>query len=160
VNFFKGYFGIWLQMALIVGFGVMFSTFLNGPVAMLATAGILVAGLCRDALMEIARGPQYGGGPVESFYRLLTQDNMITPLEPGLRTTAIQMSDKVLELALRVIGAIIPPFTEFDYSHRVASGFDVYWDPWILVPGTHALAFLIPLFVAGCFFLKTREVGR
>ena len=30
-NFAKGYFGIWLQMVLLIGFGVTFSTFLSGP---------------------------------------------------------------------------------------------------------------------------------
>ena len=39
LNFAKGYLGIWLQMLLVIGFGVMFSTFLSGPVAMLATLG-------------------------------------------------------------------------------------------------------------------------
>ena len=36
-NFCKGYLGIWLQMALVISLGVMFSTFLSGPVALLAT---------------------------------------------------------------------------------------------------------------------------
>ncbi len=41
LNFIKGYFGIWLQMVLVIAFGVMFSTFLSGPVAMIATLGAL-----------------------------------------------------------------------------------------------------------------------
>jgi hypothetical protein len=159
-NFFKGYVGIWLQMVLITGFGVMFSTFLSGPVAMLATGGVMLSGFFKDALLELARGPKYGGGPFESFVRLITQNNMMSPLEPGLKTTVIQVADQVSELALRVIGAVIPAFPEFDYSTRVASGFDVSWDPWIFVPLVRALAFLVPLFVAGYFFLKTREVAR
>ena len=43
-NYVKGFFGIWLQMSLVIGFGVMLSTFLSGPIAMLTTVGILVAG--------------------------------------------------------------------------------------------------------------------
>ncbi len=38
-NFAKGYFGIWLQTLLVISLGVTFSTFLSGPVAMMATAG-------------------------------------------------------------------------------------------------------------------------
>ena len=160
LNFFKGYFGIWMPMVLIIGFGVMFSTFLSGPVAMIATAGVMVAGVFKDALSEIASGPQYGGGPFESFVRIITQDNMITPLQAGLKTTVVKMADAMSELALRVIGAIIPPLTEFNYTSRVAGGFDIYWDPWVLVPAVRALSFVVPLFVAGCFLLKTREVAR
>ena len=36
-NFCKGYLGIWLQMVLVISLGVIFSTFLSGPVALLAT---------------------------------------------------------------------------------------------------------------------------
>jgi hypothetical protein len=160
LNFFKGYFGIWMPMVLIIGFGVMFSTFLSGPVAMLATGGVMVAGVFKDALVEIAKGPQYGGGPLESFVRILTQDNMITPLQPGLKTALVQMADRISEFVLGVIAAVIPPLTEFNYTSRVASGFDIYWDPWVVVPAVRALGFVVPLFVAGCFLLKTREVAR
>jgi hypothetical protein len=70
------------------------------------------------------------------------------------------MADTVSETFLRVIGSIIPPITEFSYANHVASGFDIAWDPWIVVPALRTLAFVVPLFVAGCFFLKTREVAR
>ena len=43
-NFFKGYVGIWLQMALVISLGVMFSTFLSGPVALLATMFVVIVG--------------------------------------------------------------------------------------------------------------------
>ena len=43
-NFCKGYLGIWLQMALVISLGVMFSTFLSGPVALLATMFVIIAG--------------------------------------------------------------------------------------------------------------------
>ena len=35
-NMFKGFLGIWLQMVIVICLGVMFSTFLSGPVAMVA----------------------------------------------------------------------------------------------------------------------------
>ncbi|MGQ9573882.1 MAG: hypothetical protein ACUVUC_01060 [Thermoguttaceae bacterium] len=160
VNFFKGYLGIWLQMVLITAFGVMFSTFLSAPVAMMATAGVIVAGLFKDYMVSLALGKEYGGGPVEAFLRLITQANVVTPLEPSLRTTVVQMADAVAEFGLRVISALIPPITEFDYGRHVADGFDIAWDPWIAIPTLRALGFVVPLFVVGCLFLKTREVAR
>ena len=41
LNFAKGYLGIWLQLLVVITIGVMFSTFLSGPVAMVATLGVL-----------------------------------------------------------------------------------------------------------------------
>ncbi len=160
VNFFKGYCGIWLQMVLVVGFGVMFSTFLSGPVAMLATVGAMIGGFFSDFLTRLSQHAVLGGGPFEAIIRLVRQDNLMTEMEPGLRTTATQMADKVAEAGLWVIARILPPFTEFNFADWVAYGFDVSWDPWIAVPTLRALAFLIPVFVAGYFFLKTREVAQ
>jgi hypothetical protein len=72
----------------------------------------------------------------------------------------VQMADRVSELVLGVIAAVIPPLTEFNYTSRVSAGFDICWDPWVVVPAVRALAFVVPLFVAGCLLLKTREVAR
>jgi hypothetical protein len=159
-NFFKGYFGIWLQMVLVVGFGVTFSTFLSGPVAMLATVGAMIGGFFSDFLTRLSQHAVLGGGPFEAIIRLVKQENLMVELDPGLRTTATQMADRAAEAGLWVIARILPPFTEFNYADWVAYGFDVSWDPWIVVPALRAMAFLIPVFVAGCFFLKSREVAQ
>lgn len=160
VNFFKGYFGIWLQMVLVIAFGVTFSTFLSGPVAMLATVGAMIGGFFSDFLTRLSQHAVLGGGPFEAIIRLVRQENLMTELEPGLRTTAAQMADRVAEAGLWVIAHLLPPFTEFNYADWVAYGFDITWDPWIVIPTLRALAFLVPVFVAGCFFLKTREVAQ
>jgi hypothetical protein len=160
VNFLKGYLGIWLQMVLVIGFGVMFSTFLSGPVAMLATVGAMIGGFFSDFLARLSQGAVLGGGPFESIIRLVRQENLMTDLEPGLRTTAAKMADVVAEAGLWVVARILPPFTDFNYADWVAYGFDISWDPWIAVPTVRAFAFLIPVFVAGYFFLKTREVAQ
>ena len=75
LNFIKGYVGIWLQMVLVIGVGVMFSTFLSGPVAMLATLVRWPAGFFNDFMLRLATGKTYGGGPFESIIRILTQQN-------------------------------------------------------------------------------------
>ncbi len=160
LNFFKGYWGIWLQMVLIIGFGVMFSTFLSGPVAMLATVGTLIGGLSNELLGSLSKGEALGGGPFEAFWRLVTQSNITSALEPSLKTDVVKTADMVSALGLRVFSAILPPFGDFSYAESVAYGFYVSWNPWILVPTLRAMAFLIPVFVAGYFFLKTREVAR
>jgi len=159
-NFFKGYLGIWMQMVLVIGFGVMFSTFLSGPVAMLATVGAMIGGFFSDFLTRLSHGAVLGGGPFEAIIRLVRQDNLMTELDPGLRTTVAKMADMVAEGGLWVIAHILPPFTDFNYADWVAYGFDISWDPWIAVSTLRVFAFLIPVFVAGYFFLKTREVAQ
>jgi len=158
-NFVKGYFGIWMQMVLVIGFGVMFSTFLSGPVAMLATMGTLLGGFFSNFMMQLAKGETYGGGPVESLIRLVTQQNVVTEMEPGLRTTVAKMMDVVLGGGLWAMASILPNFGKFSCANYVAYGFNIPPD-WILQRGLTTLGFMVLLFVAGYLFLKTREVAR
>jgi hypothetical protein len=51
-NFTKAYLGIWLQMVIITFFGVMFSTFLTGSVAMFATAIVYTIGLFKEFVLD------------------------------------------------------------------------------------------------------------
>jgi hypothetical protein len=159
-NFFKGYLGIWLQMVLIIVYGVMFSTFLSGPIAMLGTAGMLLGGMFSDFLQQLATHQVYGGGPFEAVFRLLTQENLMTDLPPGLLTDFVKMADKVAEVALRAIATVLPPFDRFSYTDQVANGFDITFNPYVLDPVVMALGYILPVFVAGYLFLKTREVAR
>ena len=62
VNFAKGCVGIGLQMVLTVVLGVVFSTCLSGPVAMLATAATVGAALLRPFLLDVGQGRVGGGG--------------------------------------------------------------------------------------------------
>jgi hypothetical protein len=159
LNFAKGYFGIWLQMMLVIGAGVMFSTYLSGSVAMIATLGVLVGGLFREFMIRLARGETFGGGPVESLLRILSQQNLLVPLEPGLTTDVTKMADQVAEFFLKVMSAVLPPFADFNCADYVAYGFDI--SPGLVaIRALTALGFLLPLFVAGYLLLRNREVAR
>ena len=158
-NFFKGYFGIWLQMVLVIGIGVMFSTFLSGAVAMIATLGALVGGYFSEFMSQLSRGELHGGGPLEALYRLVTHENLLSDLNAGVPGDIMQMADSVLQGFLWVISSILPSFGKFSYADYVAYGFDISPE-LMLMRAVNALAFLVPLFVAAHFFLKTREVAR
>jgi len=159
LNFAKGYFGIWLQMLLLVGFGVMFSTFLSGPVAMIATLGALIGGLFSSFMVKLSTGALPGGGPTESFVRLTTQQSVSSPMDSSALTTVVQAADKVWNPVLRGMAYILPDFGKFSYADFVANGFDVSPN-LILQQSVTALGFLIPVFVAGYFFLRAREVAK
>ncbi len=159
LNFVKGYVGIWLQMLLVIGLGVMFSTFLSGPVAIAATAGALLGGFANDFMLRLATGQTYGGGPFESIIRILTQQNMTSELEPGLRTIVAQTLDQAAEVVLRGMAMILPDFGRFSFAEYVASGFNISGDT-VLTFTCRAFAFVLPVLVAGYLCLKNREIGR
>ena len=158
-NFAKGYVGIWMQMVLVIGIGVMFSTFLSAPIALLATLVTVLFGFFVPFISDLAIGEVPGGGPIEATIRLATQDNVVTPLESGLRKDVTEMGDQIFKLALGGTAAVLPDFRDCSFARSVAEGFNVS-------PGTLAknllrtLAHLLPLFVIGYFFLKTREVAQ
>jgi len=159
LNFAKGYLGIWLQMLLLVSLGVLFSTFLSGPVAMLATLGALLGGFFNDFMYRLATGQTYGGGPFESIIRLWTQQNVISEMEPGMQTTVAKTLDQVAELGLLGMSKILPDFGRFSFAGYVANGFNISGDT-ILVFTCRALAFALPVFVAAYLCLKNREIGK
>ena len=164
LSFAKSYVGIWLQMLLLTAFGVTLSTFLSGPIAVLATAGVLIGGLHKQFVVDLASHVVVGGGPVEAFVRMIKQQNIVVDMEPGLLTTVVHMADKVLEQILFVISSILPDFGALTFTTAqeqlyVAAGFDVPGD-LLGISLFRGLAFLLPLFVAGYLFLKTREVAQ
>jgi hypothetical protein len=159
LNFIKGYIGIWLQMMLLIVLGVMFSTFLSAPVAILATAGLLLGGFFHEFLFKLATGQTYGGGPFESLLRMLTQENVISELEPGLRSVVVQTMDRLAQPFMLLMATLLPDFGRFSFIDYVAYGFDIP-DGQILKFICRMLAFAIPVFVAGYFCLKSREVAR
>ena len=158
-NFLKGYVGIWLQMLLVTTFGVVWSTFLNGPVAMLATLMTLIAGQFAPWVQELASGTVVGGNTFEAASRLLTQTSIGAPLEENLTTTVVQGLDKLTLPFLKMLANLLPDFGRLDDSAYVAEGFNI---PSFLV-GEQLLAvlgFVVPLFIVGFLCLKMREVAK
>ena len=158
-NFCKAYVGVWLQMLIVTCFGVVFSTFLSGPVALFATAITLVVGVFREFIISVATGEQVGGGPLESAIRMLTQMNQTIELDLGKPIEwAIRGFDAVLMAFMWVAAHVLPDYWAFNTSKFVAYGFNI--DGNLL--GQHcliALAFFLVLTVYGYFFLKSREIA-
>ncbi|MGH8246863.1 MAG: hypothetical protein ACREUU_10570, partial [Gammaproteobacteria bacterium] len=164
-NFAKGFFSIWLQMLLITTLGVMFSTFLSGPVAALATAGTLVLGLNGGFVRDLATDVQMGGGPIESFIRMVLQQNVMTDLEvAGWMDRVIKVIDKGLIGIVYAMTYLLPNFSHdnasggLGTSQFVASGYNIYAD----LMGQHitaSLVYFLGAAIVGYFFLKTREIA-
>jgi hypothetical protein len=159
LNFFKAYLSIWLQMLLVTAFGVTFSTFLSGPVALMASISAIVLGFFGQFVRDIATGVQYGGGPIESFIRIITQHNVMTDLEMNsILINVIKGMDTVLMQLLQAATYILPDYTQFDTTEFVASGYNIFGD-LVGEQLTMAVVYFTAVSIAGYFFLKTREIA-
>jgi hypothetical protein len=159
-NFFKGYFGIWMQMLMVIAFGVLLSTFLGGPVTMVALFGVMIAGFSRRLLLAVAMGENLGGGAFESFMRMMTQSNLMDDMNKGMAAAFVIMLDKVGGAFLVVLGQVIPPLYDFvNYETALQRGFDVPFH-WMLVHGLTTFGYVLPIFLVGYIILKNREVAK
>ena len=93
------------------------------------------------------------------MFRMITQDNITFELEPNLRTMVVQTLDRLAEPLMPVAAMLVPDFSRFSFSDYVAYGFNIPGDQ-ILKFTFRMLAFVVPVFVAGLFCLKTREVAQ
>jgi hypothetical protein len=163
-NLTKSYGSIWLQMVMVIAFGVMFSTFLSGPVAMVATFVCVLLGFAAEQIYDIRyymdRGESMGGGPVESMVRLLRQDAMTTQLDvDSVAINVIKAVDSVAIYALDAIATSLPNLPKMvSTAEYAASGFDIFGS----LLARHSVAtfgYVILAFIISYFFLKTREIA-
>lgn len=159
-NMFKAYVGIWLQLVIIISFGVMFSTFLSGPVAMIATMTCLVFGFFGGVAREVASGVIPGGGPIETLIRMPTQSGAMTDLDLGNETlmVIVKSIDYGIMAPLSVVGQIFPNFGNLNTSPFVAYGIDIF-ESLLLRHMTLAACYFLLTSLIGYFFLKTRELA-
>lgn len=159
-NMFKGFLGIWLQMVMVICLGVMFSTFLSGPVAMVATMSSLVLGFFGTLAFDVATGSTPGGGPIESMIRIPMHTSATIELDLGspILETTIQVIDRGILYTVWTLFQAIPSFGQFNTSEFVAYGYNI---PGSLVSRhiTMTLAYFLLTSLIGYFFLKTRELA-
>jgi ABC-type transport system involved in multi-copper enzyme maturation permease subunit len=163
-NLAKSYVSIWFQMVMVIAFGVMFSTFLSGPVAMVATFVCVLLGFTAEHVYDIRyyidKGESMGGGPLESIVRLLRQDAMTTQLDlDAVAGRMIQTVDAVIIYSLDAIATSLPNLPKMlSTAEYAASGFDIFGS-LLARHGVATFGYVILAFLVGYFFLKTREIA-
>lgn len=159
MNFIKGYLDLWLQMMIAIAFGTMFSTFLSGPVAMLAALACLVVGFVSQFIYEMATGKLEGGGTIEATIRLVTQKNLTVDLEVGSWPEWVMKNiDRAIVLAMNAVASLLPNYSWFDSASYVAYGMNISGDA-VAQHASLAFAYCLVALVVGYFFLKTREIA-
>jgi hypothetical protein len=164
-NYLKSCLGIWFSMLLVTALGVMFSTFLAGPVALLATLSVVLVGLFREFIQRLFESQVTGdstiapgGGPIESFYRLVTQTSITLDLEQSPFVAAMKGIDTVLMAPMRLGAAIFPSLSSLGTGDFVSSGFDIPFD-LILAHSAETFGYLLAFFIIGALCLRAREVA-
>ena len=165
-NFFKGYIGIWCQMMIIIAMGVALSTFLSTPLVMLGVVAVMIVGFNTSFIQELAKVDaqgnlmnEFGGGPLSSFVRILTQQNVMQDLETGVFNTLIEKSDYLAINSLKLLTYLAPDFRQLNFSNYLVFGFAVD-DQQMLIAVAVTTAFLLGLVLCGYFCLKTREIAK
>lgn len=160
LNYAKGFFSIYLQVLIITSFGVMFSTFLNGAMSLVATFIVGIAGVFGDMIRELIGDEKPPGGLLfESFYRMINRTPMTTKLDPGWVPSAMVAADDVVKYYMRLAYQVFPDLMRIWDKDYVSNGFNIPMDVLGIQIMT-TLGFFIPLFVLSHFILKCREVAK
>ncbi len=164
-NLAKAYISIWLQMTMVIAFGVMFSTFLSGPVAMVATAVCVLLGFSAEQIYDTRHyiddtTVENGGGPIEALVRILQQDAMTTQLDvEAFAGRVIKTLDAGIVYVLDATATALPNLPKMvGTAEYAASGFDIFG----ALLGRHTVAtagYVLLAFLISYFFLKSREIA-
>jgi hypothetical protein len=161
-NFFKGLATLWFKMVLIVCVAVAASTALKGFVTVLFATAIYVLGMFWMFMVQVAMGASgtvKGGGPIESFMRLMSRMNQVTEFDQSnwLTWALLQIDKGLLEL-MKFTTVLVPNLQNYDVVQYVAHGVDV---PGVLIVRNFLLmtAYVVPVMVIGYFFLRNRELA-
>jgi hypothetical protein len=125
----------------------------------MASVSAIVLGFFGEFIRRIATGAEYGGGPIESFIRIIIQQNVMTDLEVNaIVTKVIKGIDAVLMNVMAAATYILPDYTQFDTTEFVASGYNIF-GALVGEQLVMALVYFTAVSIAGYFFLKTREIA-
>lgn len=159
VGYFKAVFGIWLLTVFVISIGVTASTFVKGPIATLLTFSVLIIGQgFREFMIKLITGVQKGGGPIESWYRLVTHMNDTLELPDNVGVKIMHAIDNVMFGGLWLMQHLIPDLSSFVMSPYVANGFDVPWSVAMARCLAVTIGYLVPCLLVGYYSLTLREL--
>ncbi len=157
LNFVKGYLGIWLQSLLVITLGVTFSTFLSGPVAMLATLGALIGGFFNDFMYRLATHRPTAAARSNRCRRLVTQQNVTSRNGAGPANDRRARRSTAWRNSACGCCRRSCPTSDDSASPRTSPAGSTFPATRLLMYTCRAFAFLLPVFVVGYLCLKNRR---
>ncbi|HEX5271258.1 MAG TPA: ABC transporter permease [Gemmataceae bacterium] len=162
VNFFKGGFGLWLRLCLMLGLAVAMSTYLSGVITLLTTGIVYVLGFFPEFIQDVALRQNVGGGPLESMMRLVKRPGGEVPAGQLDTTATVQVAtglDAIFSWTLRRVLNLIPDLSNYTFTDYVAEGMSISVRHQIGGSSLLLLGYLLPWAVLAYYLLKWREVA-
>lgn len=157
-NFFKGTFGLWLRLCLMIGLAVALSTYLSGVISMLVAAMLYLGGGAMEYIRSIGEGTAPGGGPMEALVRMANRQVALVPLDEGATATLATTTDIGFRWLIRRVLDLIPDVDRYDLTAYVGEGFNIPFVQLLLDFGALSL-YLLPWVVLAYYLLKWREIA-
>jgi ABC-type transport system involved in multi-copper enzyme maturation permease subunit len=157
-NFYKGIFGLWLLLCLVIGLSVALSTYLSGVITLLLVALLCLGGVTRPFIASLADGSAAGGGPMEALVRLADRQVALIPLEDSTAAKVATTSDTGFRWFMYVILYLIPDVDRYDLKNYVAEGFNIPITQLFLDWGV-LLLYLLPWIILAYYLIKWREIA-
>jgi hypothetical protein len=158
VNFFKGALGLWCRLTIVIGLAVAASTYLAGVVSFLLALCLFLAGYFQEFIQGLAAGGNVGGGPFESFTRLVKGSTTSAELD---KTPTVQIGlagDDAFRWILRRVIDVIPDTERFTWSSYLEQGFNIGFD-FVLLNFLFLAAYLFPWALLAYYLMRSREIA-
>jgi hypothetical protein len=157
-NFIKGSLGLLMRLCLVMGLAVACSTYLSGVIGLLCTWFLFIAGFFQETIRSLVENKSPGGGPMESFVRLVNREALTTTLTtPGAQLA--QGTDDVYRLLMRCVLYVLPDVDQFDWKSYVAEGFNIGMLDMVLINFIMLVGYLLPWALLAYYLMKSREVA-
>lgn len=158
MNFFKGAIGLWCRLCIVIGLAVTASTYLAGVVSFIAALCLFLAGYFLDFIRSLAMGFNAGGGPFESFTRLVKGTTVAGELDKTPSTQVALFADDFFRWILRRVVNLVPDTERFTWSNYLAQGFSI--EPGFIVMNVvFLIAYMMPWAVLAYYLMRSREVA-
>ena len=158
VNVFKAGIGRWARLAIVIGLAVSASTYLAGVVSFLLAMFLFIGGYFLEFINMLSVGLNIGGGPFESFTRLVKGTTGMGELEKTPTIQAALLGDDMFRWVLRRVVSVIPDTERFDWAGYLEQGFSIGTE-YILVNLVFLVGYMLPWAVVSYYLMRSREIA-
>jgi hypothetical protein len=181
LNFLKGATGLWMRLILVIAIATALSTYLSNVISLLVTLMLFVGGLFREFIFSVIVNKNVGGGPLQSFFRVVGRAVGVATMEQPPRLVSdgpwyallqhdtsnvdhtissdiFSIFDPIYRWVMAQVFDLIPDVDRFDLTLFVSEGFDVSFNQ-LLVTLILLIGYLLPWAVLAYYLLKWREIA-
>jgi hypothetical protein len=160
LNLFKAAFGLWLQLALMIGVAVVLSTQLNGVISAMAAFLLYVGGLVKPFIAAVGLGVNEGGGPMEAIRNIANRrlSNVKMDESSAAGDRFVTVSDEAFRWVMRRILSLNPDVSALDFTRYAGEGFNIPADQ-LFIGLLLLTGYLLPWFVLAYYLLRWREIA-